>query len=327
MAEQARFDVFGAQGFGEQGVGHQVDLADGEVVRGAPVGVQAGEFLVGELGGRLLRVGGHRWSFRVGTAGRGARARGARAHPIPAPTVRVPERAVRVTWCPERVTERRWATEKARPPPAPTPVPTVLVRRIPRLPLRTREPSEFRDGTAGRRRGGPAASRPAILWIPPWVSLLRWTEQIPPGVIRKRKESVPCSLSTSWRPRGWATAATWRAVPARPWSWTRRGTSTASSPRPPGAGCGSPPSPRPMCTTTTSPAAWSWPASPGRATWCRPAPRWPTHGWRWPTATRNRSTRGWSCARWPRRATPRTTPRTSSRRRAGPWPPSPAVRC
>ncbi|GCB44069.1 hypothetical protein SNL152K_1354 [Streptomyces sp. NL15-2K] len=59
VPEQPRFDVLRAQRLGQQGIGHQVDLADGQVVRGAPVGVQRPQFLLGEPGGRLLRVDGH----------------------------------------------------------------------------------------------------------------------------------------------------------------------------------------------------------------------------------------------------------------------------
>lgn len=51
MAEQPGFDVFGPERFGQQGIGHQIDLTDGQVVRGPPVGVQSGCFGVGEYGG------------------------------------------------------------------------------------------------------------------------------------------------------------------------------------------------------------------------------------------------------------------------------------
>ncbi len=68
MAEQPRFDVLGLERLAQQGVGHEIDLADGEVVRGAPVGVQGGELLVRECGGRRVRVDGHPDPFRVGTA-------------------------------------------------------------------------------------------------------------------------------------------------------------------------------------------------------------------------------------------------------------------
>ncbi len=50
MTEQPGLDVFGSQGGGEQGVVHEVDLSDGEVVGGAPVGVERLEFVVGEIG-------------------------------------------------------------------------------------------------------------------------------------------------------------------------------------------------------------------------------------------------------------------------------------
>ena len=51
VAEQPRLDVLGAQRFGEQGVGEQIDLADREVVRGAPVGVQGVQFVLGGVVG------------------------------------------------------------------------------------------------------------------------------------------------------------------------------------------------------------------------------------------------------------------------------------
>ncbi len=40
VAEQARLDVLGREGFAQQRVGEQVDLADGKVVRGPPPGVE-----------------------------------------------------------------------------------------------------------------------------------------------------------------------------------------------------------------------------------------------------------------------------------------------
>lgn len=48
VAEQARLDVGGSQGLGEQRIGHEVDLAHGKVVRGPPVGVQGAQFVVGQ---------------------------------------------------------------------------------------------------------------------------------------------------------------------------------------------------------------------------------------------------------------------------------------
>ena len=45
VAEQPRLDVLDAQRLGQQRIVEQVDLADGEVVRGAPVGVHAREFV------------------------------------------------------------------------------------------------------------------------------------------------------------------------------------------------------------------------------------------------------------------------------------------
>lgn len=51
VAEQPRLDVLGDERPGQQGVGHQVDLADGEVVGRTPVRVERGQFVVGEGGG------------------------------------------------------------------------------------------------------------------------------------------------------------------------------------------------------------------------------------------------------------------------------------
>ncbi len=56
VAEQPGLDVRGLQGLAQQRVGHEVDLADREIVGGAPVRVQGAQFLVGEGGG--LGVGG-----------------------------------------------------------------------------------------------------------------------------------------------------------------------------------------------------------------------------------------------------------------------------
>ncbi|MGX1246957.1 hypothetical protein RKD46_008061 [Streptomyces pseudovenezuelae] len=66
VAEQPRLDVLRAQRLGEQRVRQEVDLADGQVVGGAPVGVEGFQLVVGELGGCLLRVDGHRVPFRGG---------------------------------------------------------------------------------------------------------------------------------------------------------------------------------------------------------------------------------------------------------------------
>ena len=46
--EQPRLDVLGGQRLSQQRVVEQVDLPDGEVVRGSPVGVQLGELLLGQ---------------------------------------------------------------------------------------------------------------------------------------------------------------------------------------------------------------------------------------------------------------------------------------
>jgi hypothetical protein len=48
MAEQARLDVLELQRLLEEWVVHQVDLADGQVVRGPPVGVYLAQLLRGE---------------------------------------------------------------------------------------------------------------------------------------------------------------------------------------------------------------------------------------------------------------------------------------
>lgn len=55
MAEQPWFHVFGAERFGQERIAHQVDLADGQVVRGAPMGVEGTELLV--VHGFLRNVG------------------------------------------------------------------------------------------------------------------------------------------------------------------------------------------------------------------------------------------------------------------------------
>jgi hypothetical protein len=57
VPEQPRLDVLAAQRFPQQRVIEEVDLPDGEVVRGAPVGVDAAQFV------RRKRVRGHRCSF------------------------------------------------------------------------------------------------------------------------------------------------------------------------------------------------------------------------------------------------------------------------
>ncbi len=74
VAEQPRLDVLGDERPGQQGVVHQVDLADGEVVGRAPVRVERGDFVVGQGGGggggRGVAHGGgllvgRRWAGRV----------------------------------------------------------------------------------------------------------------------------------------------------------------------------------------------------------------------------------------------------------------------
>ncbi|MFK4560406.1 hypothetical protein ABIF94_001000 [Bradyrhizobium ottawaense] len=52
MAEQARLDVLGPQGLAQQRIVEQVDLPDGEIVRGAPVAIE--EVEVAACRGRLL---------------------------------------------------------------------------------------------------------------------------------------------------------------------------------------------------------------------------------------------------------------------------------
>ncbi len=53
VSEQAGFEVLGCEGFGEQGVVQQVDLSDGQVVGGSPVGVDALQFVHGDYGSRF----------------------------------------------------------------------------------------------------------------------------------------------------------------------------------------------------------------------------------------------------------------------------------
>src|SRR6266516_119214 len=84
----------------------------------------------------------------------------------------------------------------------------------------------------------------------------------PPG-----KESRPWWKCSRSRRRRSATAATWCMTARPPWSSTRSGTSTGSSPWPPTPACGSPTWPRHTCTTTTSPAVLRSPGRPARLTW------------------------------------------------------------
>ena len=57
MAEEAVLDVVGLEGFAEERVAFQIDHAEGEVFAGAPVGINAAEF-VRSQGGWSLRDGG-----------------------------------------------------------------------------------------------------------------------------------------------------------------------------------------------------------------------------------------------------------------------------
>src|SRR5213078_4113183 len=67
VAEQPRLDVLDAQRLAQQRVVEQVDLADREVIRGAPVGVEAGELVARE---RIAhRTGGGEPSALAGSAG------------------------------------------------------------------------------------------------------------------------------------------------------------------------------------------------------------------------------------------------------------------
>ena len=52
VTEQPRLDVFGGQRLAQQRVVQQVDLADRQVIGGAPVGVDQGEFVIGQRGSR-----------------------------------------------------------------------------------------------------------------------------------------------------------------------------------------------------------------------------------------------------------------------------------
>ena len=65
VAEQPRLDVLGAQRLAQQGVVEQVDLTDGEIVRGAPPRVEQIELACGE------RTGGGPRFLRLGAQGRG----------------------------------------------------------------------------------------------------------------------------------------------------------------------------------------------------------------------------------------------------------------
>ena len=48
MSQQARLDVFDAQRLGQQRICVKIDLSDGEIVRGAPIGVDLAKFFTGE---------------------------------------------------------------------------------------------------------------------------------------------------------------------------------------------------------------------------------------------------------------------------------------
>jgi hypothetical protein len=51
VSQQPRLDVLRGQGLGQQGIGQEVDLPDGQVVRRPPVGVQRAQFLLVEVFG------------------------------------------------------------------------------------------------------------------------------------------------------------------------------------------------------------------------------------------------------------------------------------
>ncbi|GAA3127651.1 hypothetical protein GCM10010521_12610 [Streptomyces rameus] len=58
MPEQSRLDVLRRQWLGQQRVGHEVDLPDGQVVRRPPMGVQSAQLLLVEAVGRARSVEG-----------------------------------------------------------------------------------------------------------------------------------------------------------------------------------------------------------------------------------------------------------------------------
>src|ERR1044071_8601791 len=58
MAVEAWLDVLRTQGLVEEGVGHEVDLADGEVVGRLPMGIEGGDFGGVQIGAGVLG-GGH----------------------------------------------------------------------------------------------------------------------------------------------------------------------------------------------------------------------------------------------------------------------------
>src|SRR5436190_22872322 len=69
MAEQARLDVLGPKRLPKQRIVLQIDLTDGEIVRGAKVRVDASELVTGWI---LVRHSGLLWrSFGRRTAGFG----------------------------------------------------------------------------------------------------------------------------------------------------------------------------------------------------------------------------------------------------------------
>ena len=59
VAEQARLDVLAAKRLAEEWIVEQIDLPDGEVVRGAPPSVEEVQLVCGERGVRCARLDGH----------------------------------------------------------------------------------------------------------------------------------------------------------------------------------------------------------------------------------------------------------------------------
>ena len=91
VAEEARLDVLRAERLPQQRVVEEVDLADREVVRGPPVGVDPADLVVREWAGRS-RCAGHCGHGRIMPPPRFRGINGARLRPVSAPPRRRPPR-------------------------------------------------------------------------------------------------------------------------------------------------------------------------------------------------------------------------------------------
>src|SRR5215831_217031 len=169
-------------------------------------------------------------------------------------------------------------------------------------------PQRQRAAAVQPPRCGPGHARPPGCGCPPVRMIVHLMYGRPPG-----KESRPWWKCSRSRRRHSATAATWYTTARPPWSSTRSGTSTGSSPWPATPVCGSRTWPRHTCTTTTSPGALRSRGRPARPTWSTRTTRSPS------TAPRSATATGWRSAacgsgRWQLRGTPTPTWPTWSRR-------------